>query len=425
MRAIASFIVVVSGLQVASSCGESTACPPGSLGCPCAVEPACQVGLQCQAGVCVRGTGGGTGGGASGGGAGGGTNARPISFTVPLAEGAFWDYRWTTRQSSYGMATSSSGGTFRVALGAARTFGDRSGFPVTVYGSPGEFRPRWQALSVDGGFLGYGGEAWTPIINTQTSLVAGGGFFATLPSNTVFLARENVSFSNAIVSGRGIVLERSASTSDVVCVGGQCFNGSDPETNLTQKEFYLPGIGPAGYTYTFSLMSSSTQSTTHKEGGLVAASLRGDQGLFTAEVEPNDSPSAATQSLATGRALLGSFSTQDQGTTLSHTYRNPNGVTIGTASDRVQDCYRVAVTKSSSFELTWDKSRCAACRFSVVVVAANGTPVSSTSLFNPVFTTGSLTANLFDSYFTMYGRTYAVCVGTSSATPVEYSLAFE
>lgn len=420
--------LAVASLVVLVSTGCSGTCPTGTLGCPCSVEAGCTSGHECREGVCVSrtGSGGGTGGGSAvGGGAGGGSSsARPITFTVPLAEGVFWDYRWTSRQSSYGMQTSSSGGTFRVALGPARDFGGRQGFAVKVYGSPGEFAPRWQALSADGGFIGYGAEAWTPIINTQTSLVAGGGFFAALPSNVVFLARENTSFSNGIVSGRGIVLERSSSTSDVVCVGGTCFNGSEPETNLVQREFYLPGLGPAGYTYTFSFMSSSTQSTTNKEVGLVAASLRGDQGLFTTETEPNDAPAAATQSLASGRALIGSFSSSDQGTTVAYTYRNPNGITIGTASDRVQDCYRVAVTQSSSFRLSWDATTCPGCRFSVVVVASNGTPVTSTSLFNPVFTTGSLTANLFDNYFGMYGRDYAVCVGTSSTTPREYSLAF-
>ncbi len=363
-------------------------------------------------------------------GAGGAMGGTPIpGFDVPLTTGTFWDYRWATRTSSYGSTSSTNSGYFRVALGDAKDIGGKIAYAVHVF-NRSEFSPRWKYLGYSDGLF-FGSEDASTVhnlIDANTGFSVGAGFFADL-GDTLWKARQ-ASFSNSLVSGSGVLLERSSSSTDRVCVDGYgCVSGSAPDTNMTQQEFYMPGIGAAGYYFKFSIDGGfSNQQTTTEEVGLAATSLRGDEGLFTTESEPNDSWSGATQPLTVGKTMVGTTSSSDASVSITHTYVNPQGFTIGSASDTVQDCYRVDASQSQSpsFELNWDADACFGCQASLVLFdALEGNPVYSANLNNPHFSEGWLSTYLFDTQIAQYGNSYVACIGIQSSSPIEYTLSYD
>jgi hypothetical protein len=450
---VVAALTVLVGFSGAVGCAQKAGetCAIGSEGCDCTAGGGCDTGLVCLSQLCVSPTpsgaagtgsapvcetppceGGNPGAAGSSGGAGtsgaAGSNASgaagataPVlsSFNLDLKAGTFWDYRWSTGSSSYGTGGATSGSTFRVALGDAQMIAGKMGFPVRIVGGAGKFAPRWKFLTFeDHVLLGLGGEEnakWTTILDGKTGLIAGGGFFAALP-NVVFKARETT-FSNPHVNGRGIVIERSSSTTDTVCVDGLCVKGSAGDTNLTQQEFYFPTFGPAGYHFFFSLTSSSTQGSSWEDVGLVATSLRGDKGLFVEELEPNDSPAAATQSQL---SIVGTLGTSQASFSVTQTYYSLGGILIGTATDRLQDCYKLNQTASPAARIVWDPKTCGGCRMSIVMFDATGKATTTTSTskgaaFDAVQAAGDM------SHSDYYKSTY-VCVGTTHAGPVSYVL---
>ena len=125
-----------------------------------------------------------------------------------------------------------------------------------------------------------------PIVDTDAGVWVGGGFFVELADTVVFTAVSG-SFSNDFLSGTGVVVKRSYSVDDTVCVEGVgCFSGSEPDIVSTQEEFFQSGLGPVGYDYLYSYTDGFTyQQTSQAAVGLVATSLRGDTGVFDTEQE--------------------------------------------------------------------------------------------------------------------------------------------
>jgi hypothetical protein len=374
---------------------------------------------------------GGEGPEGSGGGSGNSmtTTSHGISgFDVQLGEGTFWDYRWRETRSSFG--TGSTGeGTFRVWLAESTEIEGVTAYRM-ITGGKGD-RPRWRYLAFEDGVL-YGsldGLGLEPIMDTSTGVWLGGGFFAELADRVVYAVRSG-SFSNSLMSGSGVIVERSASESDTVCANGVCVNGSKPEVNLRESEFYQNGIGPVGYDYLFSFSDQSSQGTTQRAIALVATSLRGDAGLFEVEVEPNDAshPRFATVDITRERSILGNIQGSDESFFVSKTYFNRNGLEIGTADDTLYDCYGFTAPSPPElvrFRMDWDEEQCSSCRASMVMFDYSDEPVYSSSLFQNS-DGGYETLNVFDNYFTGESSRYTVCVGISySVTPLDYSLQWE
>jgi hypothetical protein len=359
-------------------------------------------------------------------------------FDLAIGEGTFWDFKWSSQATSYGPGASPATCIFRVRLGAPVTLGGRTAHPVHYAGPMADFLRRLAYLASDGTVVSGSadGVVWATLLDPRTSLAIGGGFFRELASNVVYKAQP-ATFANDLVSGSGVVIGRSVSTTDRVCVDGfGCVSGGAGDVNFTQREFWVPGVGPAGYYELFSIdQGYQNQQTLVKQVGLLASSTRGDQGYFAAEIEPDDSPSGATRSLTISRGVLGSFGSGDAGFVNSATYVNPYGVIMGTATDALQDCYLadVATAPGKSFRLSWDPTICRSCRYSIVTfTAGDPVPIFSTSLTNSDFSTGQLLSFVFDSTISQYGSNLVVCVGASevrspgtSPAQIPYALQLE
>ena len=356
------------------------------------------------------------------------TTLPAMSYDLTIAEGTFWDFEWWTRTTSYGQGAAAATGIYRVWLGAPTLVAGRTAFPVHYAGPLTEFVRRLAYVSYDAGVV-YGsadGATWTTLLDSRTSFAIGGGFLRELASGVLYKAQEG-RFSNDLMSGQGVVIERSVSTSDRVCVPGYgCVSGSEGDTNFTQQEFWMPGVGPAGYYELFSLNQGyQNQQTIVKQIGLLASSTRGDAGYFLMEAEPNDRVSTASQAPTLTSGVLGSFAAGDGGFVLTASYYNPFGILMGTVTDALQDCYRASVptTSHATFHLSWDPSVCPTCRYSIVsFVAGEGYPVFSTSLLNNNFSLGQLWLSVQDVEISHYGSSYVMCVGTNASARIPYTL---
>jgi hypothetical protein len=246
---------------------------------------------------------GGAGNGAPASAGSSGEAAQPVlfdGFDFALQEGDFWEYGWTTDSSSYAQgsdgSSSTSTGTLRITLGPPSSIGDVTAYAIEYSGSG--FVPRWTHLAVSDNRLlvSNDGETFAVLFDARGTW-PGSGFFATFSADILYTATEGT-LTNEYYDGPALVVQQSNESGQCEYfsdVGTIC--GSDTQESFDEREFYLEGVGPVGYSYSSSYSSCgggfcSGSSTSH-ELGLVASSLRGDSVDYDLEVEPNDAPSEA------------------------------------------------------------------------------------------------------------------------------------
>lgn len=204
--------------------------------------------------ACGGGGGGGsTGDSDSGGGdtTGGGTAAVPLE--LQLAEGAFWEFFWTTESqtvSQTGTISDSDVGRYRVTLGPSTLIEGMEAFPLVITGNPGDAAPRWTHFAVgdDGSLLGSTDGAGLEIIyNADTGEWVGGGTFVDFSTNIVPVAVSEGTFPGDYNTPSAIIA--ASEFEDATCeqILGETICDDD-STDFSEREYYKRGVGPIGYT---------------------------------------------------------------------------------------------------------------------------------------------------------------------------------
>ena len=185
-------------------------------------------------------------------------------FDFQLREGAFWDYKWEYKSSTFcrgcrGGATTDSG-TFRVTLGPQKVIEGVTVYEVQLAGkyklkgssTDRSFAPRWRYMALEDSriVVSEDGVTLAVLFDGQEGEWRGSGFFTTR-----FKAKD---LYEGKVSGRDVVV--SASSRQGGCryyrsVGQVCPGGTS--TDYTEREVYSPGIGPSEYSFRYSFSSGS------------------------------------------------------------------------------------------------------------------------------------------------------------------------
>jgi hypothetical protein len=285
-------------------------------------------------------------------------------FDFVLSEGDFWEYQWDSYVNKWaqgsGGSTTETDGTFRVTLRSSRAIDGVTAYEVYLSGIPGSsnagFAPRWKYIAVaDNKILGSeDGETLSTIFDAQEGAWAGGGFFISFLSDYLYTAQDG-NISNDYITGPCITAGRSAKEDQCEYFPGIGTICGDSSLNFQQYEYYMEGIGPAGYHYYNSYSSCGggfcSGGTREYNVGLAAASLRGDTvdyDLEPFEMEPNDSPAAA-QSIDLFNGITGFIRESDPGTEMLL-----DGGSYGTYSATVGDWYSITLDTAVAVKITLD-----------------------------------------------------------------------
>ena len=215
--------------------------------------------------------------------------------TFGFASGTFWEYGWamtSSFSSPDGTSTDVDSGRFRVTLGEATSINGVTAFLVDVTGKHEDvdgfdYAPGWSYLASEEHRIhgSTDGVTLQLLFDGDLDEWNGGGFFATVSSETVVQANPAM-IDNEFIQTSGIAVSRSASQS--MCeviegVGTVCPN--DTAFTFNESEFYKRGIGPVAYRQSSSAEFSGggfgSFSSTTRNLGLGSTSLIGEDG-FTA-----------------------------------------------------------------------------------------------------------------------------------------------
>lgn len=316
--------------------------------------------------ACGGGGGGGGSGGSGNGDDGGATVDEPAGpavagFDFRLARGDFWTYRWDYYERTGSQGSSDTidedDGRFWVVLGAARTIEGVVAREVEVYGksralAAEDFAPRWRYLALaDHRLLGSeDGVTLEPTLDAASGQWPGGGFFTAFPDDRLITA-EPGTLSNDYIHTAAIRAGRSHEESRCEYfpgIGTIC--GGDVDQTLTEDEYYLPEVGPAGYGYENSYSDCGGGFCSWGEWdhhlGLVASSFTGDSLPFVDETTAGNDVPADAQPIGITAVVRGDVHASDGGS--YHT------VSIGGQLYRtkLEDWYRIDVGAGVSVTIT-------------------------------------------------------------------------
>ena len=175
-------------------------------------------------------------------------------FDFLLNVGDFWQYGWQTSISVHSQKTASSTGTCAMTLGRPATIQGITAYSLLLSGVfPPGHTPGWKYIAIDRSRLlgSDDGTTLKDIFNARTGTNTGGGFFCRFADTDV---------TSAIAT--------SMSTSFYSNPSVYTLGVSDP------IEYFAPGVGPVGYTRTYSPADEAgstftesmgvTSSSTHK-----------------------------------------------------------------------------------------------------------------------------------------------------------------
>jgi hypothetical protein len=231
-------------------------------------------------------------------------------FDFALQQGDFWEFGWDYSNSytaAYNSSSSSYHSRFRITLGAPITNDGTTFYEMLISGNTKagdskDLTPRGKYLAVSGNrilTLDASGTTQKVIFDAAAGSWPGSGFFTVFPSTTLFQATPST-ISNDYINQAAFRVSESASSSQCQYfsgVGTIC--GGDYNENMDEREYYLVGIGPAGFYSHFSMSDLSSpdggwSSSNTTNIGLTASSLRGDSVDYTLEIEPNNQTTQAT-----------------------------------------------------------------------------------------------------------------------------------
>lgn len=231
----------------------------------------------------------------------------------------FWDYQWEKNDSSAygGGGDSVTEGAFRISLGSPVTIEGKTAYPIEVLGKTGDLAPEWTHLALHDNIL-YGstdGITFVPLFNSITGSWQGNAFFSSGGfGNQYFYAYEGtVTYSHPFISGDVLIVGEGStdSTSYEYVEGyGYIYTG-EPDMSAEKLTYYDLYLGPVGYYWYFYYSDYYTQSTSIDYIGLVATSLRGDDGYVRIEQEPNETASTDHTLLEQGRPVTGKVAYTD------------------------------------------------------------------------------------------------------------------
>ena len=243
-------------------------------------------------------SGGGTAASASGGGGGGGSPEPPkfLGFTLPVQEGAYFEYRWSTEAVSWdsrGHRTTRGAGRYRMVMGAKRRIGDIDFFTTQVegHGAPG-----WRYLAfMEHRILGSAdGVAVVVLFDGNRGSWAGSGFLGAMDPNTLVIAHAGAITDNPHRSGDGVRVVRSLNRSQCELINGVRICGNANSEYVLQEEHWQPGIGPAAYHSRRSVSTQYGGASNETWVGLSEYSMTPPSApLAQLELEPNDNPATA------------------------------------------------------------------------------------------------------------------------------------
>ena len=187
------------------------------------------------------------------------------------------------------------------------------------------------------------GASWATIFDSRSGIWQGGGFFVANSDTAYFSAKaDSVTMNGAPASAVSTGSGGSTSiTYTYVPDYGYVSNGGS-DMNWSTAEYFMPGVGPWGYTNHFSTVDSSYQSSTTDTVSLEGSSLLGDaqeSGVpFTVTVDNTLglSLTVSAQALPSAGWLYGSASSSDAVTGV--TWANGDGTT---SSDNYQDIFEI------------------------------------------------------------------------------------
>ncbi len=225
-------------------------------------------------------------------------------FDFKLKQGDFWEFGWDALQSRFaqgsGNSTRTGSGKFRITLGTPRLIDGVTAFAVEVSGNPTielktllNFSPRWKYLAIDGNRLlgSEDGISLKVIFDAQKGAWAGGGFFTSLPDNTLSVGGPG-SINNDYINTTAIEARRSASEDQCEIILGIPICGDDSFTKIA-IDYFKEMVGPLGYrlydAYSFCRGGFCSGGTNEYDIGLMASSLRGEMVDYSLEIEPNNS----------------------------------------------------------------------------------------------------------------------------------------
>jgi hypothetical protein len=353
-------------------------------------------------------------------------SAKYGSFVMNLKTGMFWDYKWTYSKSKWGGSPNISTGSFRVQLGASKQIGNLTAYEVNIYGSVGEYKPRWKYLAFDTDkhiLFGSEGVTLVTIFDGYTGIWLGGGFFCTRSSTTVYKAfAGNVSIG--VASGAGYTINRSSSTDDIVCVDGYgCINGSGAEETYSQTEYFHATIGPVGFYQTYSYTDNNTQATYIENVELLACSALNQEGVFITETEPNQYPNSQ-QLITPDKVVIGDIGPSDEmssvnGTKLVLGNEVPYAISM-------HDFYKFVTRKAANnITINWDKDKYPNAKFDVCIFLMEKSLsgwVAKKMNYDESGTNGITYSFMFSTY-TIVGANYVISVkSVNNTVRVPYSL---
>lgn len=327
------------------------------------------IGIALAAMLGLAGCGGGGGGSTPSAGTPGSGQPGPTfeGFDFGLAEGDFWEYRWTSEQRTVAPGLDDrtwETGTFRVTLGAPEVIDGVNAFPLILTGRsavPGgsDFAPRWRYLAVaNDRILGSeDGTSLTVLFDAWRGAWAGSGYFAEFPDDILFIAQERIVDGEAFMTGSVLAVSRSTSRSQCEIIAGIPICGTDDPFTFIEREYYLPGIGPVGYYFHVSQSFGGPFPSSHlleHNLGLVASSLRGDVLDHVLEAEPNDGRGSAQALALSGvaAAVVGDVAPGDAGVTQTVTIVPPGAQLPQNVTVSLEDWYRFTLAEPRSVTIT-------------------------------------------------------------------------
>ncbi|MEL7449421.1 MAG: kelch repeat-containing protein [Pseudomonadota bacterium] len=192
------------------------------------------------------------------------------SLGISLEAGAYWEFFGTAERFTFAQPNTNTStidvGRFRVTLGNSVMIGGQEAYPLELSGESQDFAPRWTHLAVDGSgsLLGsIDGASLSVVYDARTDEWVGGGFFVE------FAPDEAVDFFEDVFDGNynthdALVAAHSTSSGGCEQIIGMTFC-DDESTTFSEREFYLLGVGPIGY---------SLDTTYSDEGGGFFTSFR-------------------------------------------------------------------------------------------------------------------------------------------------------
>jgi hypothetical protein len=213
---------------------------------------------------------------------------RFADLDVPLAEGTFWEYRWSRLETKCvldtGCSTESTSGVFRITLGSHRTIQHDTVYELLLSGDYGDrdFTPRWRYLgSADNRLFASGdGEHLITLFDAETGHWPGSGFFAVFDPRVIFTA-STVTW-NEHIRGPILAIEplAAADSCELFEGVGQACASKDAYASRA-VEYYREGVGPVGYSYVSGEVSdtASVPTSRHIEEHIVLAASSLSEGV--------------------------------------------------------------------------------------------------------------------------------------------------